>query len=610
MKESYKKDIASHLNPESCGGIREAAAEALTGADTGEVSSREIRQSELPTLLSEAEGHTESRVMASGKPSSRGRRPSACIETHRTGTGRSQSSTCCDGGGRRVEKTDGRKATMHDSGKSDGSIVSENLANDDLPLWQWAKEQGEKRGPTKRNPLQGGISRTQSRNHDMSSALERVRERAKTDKTAQFNNLFHLLTLERLERAYEGLKPKASAGVDGETWTAYKVKRDERLRNLLSRLHRGAYRAKPTRRVFIPKSDGRERPLGIAALEDKIVQSAVSEILNAIYEVDFRGFSCGFRPGRSPHQALDAWATVLKDQTVRWVLDLDIRSFFDELDHQWLLAFLQHRISDPRMLRLIGKWIKAGFVENGKWESTQKGSPQGAVISPLLANIYLHYVFDLWVDQWRKRQVEGKIWVVRYADDAVLAFEKQKDARRFLAQLKERMAKFNLQLHPDKTRSVRFGPFAEMDAKESGKKVETIDFLGFTHICGRSQSGKYLLMRHTIAKRQRAKLKEIRGELLARRHLPVPVQGAWLKQVVNGYFNYYAVPTNLRAIDGFRTEVIRAWRFALKRRSQRHRLPWTRMTVLSNRWIPRARIRHPWPWNRFHANTQGRSRVR
>jgi group II intron reverse transcriptase/maturase len=398
--------------------------------------------------------------------------------------------------------------------------------------------------------------------------------------------------------------------VDGEVWRDYNTQKDERLKNLHARLHRGAYRAKPSRRVFIPKPDGRQRPLGIAALEDKIVQSAAVEVLNAIYETDFLGFSYVFRPWRSPHRALDAWATALWTRKVSWVLDMDIRSYFDKVSHEWLMRLVQHRIADPRMLRLIEQWLRAGVLEEGQWKPTAEGTPQGATVSPLLANVYLHYVFDLWAEHWRKHHAGGQVSIVRYADDIVVGFEKEEDARAFLEQARERMEKFTLELHPEKTRLIQFGRFAREKRARQGRKPETFSFLGFTHICGRTRSGKYLLIRHTIAKRQRAKLREMRSELMARRHDPIPTQGAWLRQVARGYYNYYAVPTNSRALEQFRNELVKSWHFALRRRSQRTRMTWERMQVLSQRWIPRGRISQPWPWDRFAATTQGKSRVR
>lgn len=597
-------------NPESCAGIRKDAREALTGADAGQPLSREIKLSGSPTLLSEAEGNTPPSAKVSKAADPRGRRPCACVETSSMGTGMSPESVEGASQPRRAVKAKGRTTAMHASGKSDESIVSKNPANETLPLWAWAKEQAQKRDSAKRNPQEDGTSRTQSRTHDVSPILSRVREKAKQDRKTRFSSLFHHLSLYRLEQAFERLKPNAAPGVDGETWREYDRQKDARLKDLHARLHRGAYRAQPSRRVYIPKPDGKQRPLGIAALEDKIVQGAVVEVLNAIYEADFLGFSYGFRPGRSPHRALDAWATAVRTRRINWVLDLDIRSYFDTVSHEWLMRFLQHRIADPRMLRLIQKWLKAGVLEDGLWKATEEGTPQGSVVSPLLANVYLHYVLDLWVAHWRKHHANGEVCIVRYADDALIGFEKEQDARSFHEQLPQRMAKFHLELHPDKTRLVQFGRYAREKCARKGCKPGTIAFLGFTHICGRSRSGNFLLMRYTIAKRQRAKLRSIRDELMARRHEPVPAQGAWLRQVVRGYYNYHAVPTNSRAMEQFRCEVVKAWRFALRRRSQRSRITWERMRVLSQRWLPRGRVCHPWPWDRFAATTQGKSRVR
>ncbi|AKQ65511.1 Mobile element protein [Myxococcus hansupus] len=362
---------------------------------------------------------------------------------------------------------------------------------------------------------------------------------------------------------------------DGVTWEAYREGLEDNLQSLHGRLHRGAYRARPSRRVYIPKADGRQRPLGVAALEDKLVQRSLVKVMNAVYEEDFLGFSYGFRPGRSQHHALDALAVGLQRMKVSWVLDADIRGFLDAIDHGWMLKFLEHRIADKRVLRLIQKWLGAGVMEKGKWMQTEEGTPQGATISPLLANIYLHYVLDLWAQQWRKRWARGSIIIVRYADDFVVGFQFYSDAERFQVALRERLRKFSLELHPEKTRLLLFGRYAAKMREERGLgKPETFDFLGLTHICGRTRSGKFLLRRHTMRRRMRAKLREVKAELQRRRHLPIPEQGAWLRVVVRGYFAYHAVPTNIMALSSFRTQLAHLWHRALQRRSQRAGMNW------------------------------------
>lgn len=346
-------------------------------------------------------------------------------------------------------------------------------------------------------------------------------------------------------------------------------------------------------------------------MEDKIVQRAVVEVLNAVYETDFLGYSYGFRPGRSQHQALDALAVAILRRKVKWVLDADIRAYFDTIDHEWLVKFLEHRIADPRILRLIQKWLKAGVLENGQWKSMEEGTPQGATISPLLANVYLHYAFDLWIRQWRRRQACGEVIVVRYADDFIVGFQRESDATKFRDELKRRLEKFALELHPEKTRLLRFGRFAAEDRRAAGEgKPETFDFLGFTHICGKTRNGTFILVRWTSAKRMRARLKQIREALHRRRHLPIPVQGQWIESVLRGYYAYHAIPKNIGRLARFRSETIRYWLRALKQRSQRTRMNWARMKPLVERWIPPARVLHPPPNERFDARIQGKSRVR
>jgi RNA-directed DNA polymerase len=494
---------------------------------------------------------------------------------------------------------------MNGCGKSDGLVVPANPSNKAS-----AAEVGEERGSAKGNTA----SKTRPGHRaglGVTSALDRVREVARGDKDARFTALLHHVDIDRLRAAYRAIRPKAAPGVDGVTWEAYGQDLEVNPHDLHARVHSGGYRAKPSRRAYIPKADGRQRPLGIAALEDKIVQRAVVEVLNAIYEVDFRGFSYGFRPGRKPHDALDALAVGIERKNVNWVLDADVRDFFGQLDRAWLKKFLEHRIADKRVLRLIDKWLAAGVIEDGMWMQSEVGSPQGASVSPLLANVYLHYVFDLWVDWWRRRVAYGDVIVVRWADDFTVGFEYRQDAERFLSELHERFAKFGLELHPAKTRLIEFGRFAAENRRRRGQsKPETFDFLGFTHICGKTRTGRFGLRRFTISKRLRAKLGEVKTELMRRRHLSVPEQGTWLASVVRGHVVYYAVPGNSAAVNDFRDQVIRHWYRALRRRSQRTRLTWERMNRLANRWLPRIRIMHPWPSVRFAARTQGRSPVR
>ncbi len=434
------------------------------------------------------------------------------------------------------------------------------------------------------------------------SALGRIRQAAVKDKRQRFTSLMHhIYNLSMLREAYYGLKRDAAPGVDGETWRQYGVDLESNLEELSARLRRGAYRAKPVRRVFIAKDDGRLRPLGVTVLQDKIVERATVEVLNPIYETDFLGFSYGYRPGRGQHNALDALYTGLLTRKVNWVLDGDLSSFFDGLDHDWLVKFIEHRIADQRVVRLIRKWLNAGVLEEGRWRCSQEGTPQGGSASPLLANIYLHYVFDLWVQQWRKTKAKGDVIVVRWADDFVVGFEHQSDVERFHKELAERFANFKLKLHPEKTRVIEFGRYAVNNRARRGQgKPETFNFLGFTHICGKTRSkGMYTVHRRTISKRKRAKLREIKTELRRRMHQPVPELGQWLRSVVAGHNRYYGVPSNLQSLYSFRFTVGRYWYRSLRRRSQRTRLKWERMRRLINQWLPWPRLYHPYPLRRF-----------
>ena len=434
----------------------------------------------------------------------------------------------------------------------------------------------------------------------VSSKLGRVREVARKDKDARFTALLHHVTPELLERSFRSLKKDAAPGVDGVRWRDYERGAPVRLLSLWEQAQQGRYRAVPSRRVYIPKADGRQRPLGIASLEDKVLQRAVTEVLNAVYEADFRGFSYGFRPGRSQHDALDALSVGLSKQ-VNWVLDADIRGFFDHLDRGWLVKFLRHRIADERILRLVIKWLNAGVLEDGQLSDSGEGTPQGGSLSPLLANVYLHYVLDLWADWWRKTHARGNVIIIRFADDFVVGFQYQDDAEKFREELRGRLAKFSLELHPDKTRLIEFGPHAARLRKARGEgKPETFTFLGFRHIA-RMTRGRFWIQRTTDKKKMTAKLKSVKAELTRKRHLPVPEQGRWLASVIAGHQAYYAVPGNAKAVGAFRHRVIRHWRHALGRRSQKGRVNWERMLRYVDRYLPPTRTMHPWPDKRFAA---------
>jgi group II intron reverse transcriptase/maturase len=487
---------------------------------------------------------------------------------------------------------------MNEQGKSDRPAVPGKSPNN---AGQPAAEGMEGRGLAKGNLRQQNAPRTPSRD-GAPSALERVRQAARRDRKTQFTALLHhVYDPDALRAAYFGLKREAAPGVDGETWRHYGEALEGNLQDLSERLKRGAYRAKPVRRVYIPKADGRLRPLGVTALEDKLVQRATVEVLNAIYETDFLGFSYGFRPGRSQHNALDALYTGLLTRKVNWVLDVDIRGFFDTLDRGWLVQFVEHRIVDRRVVRLIQKWLNAGVLEDGKRMRVDEGTPQGGSASPLLANLYLHYAFDLWVQVWRRKQAHGDVIVVRFADDIVLGFEVKSDAARFWTELAERFGKFRLELHPEKTRLLEFGPYAAENRKRLGQgKPETFNFLGFTHICGKKRSnGRFTVLRQTIRKRLQAKLSEVKAELRRRMHDPVLEVGKWLRSVVGGHIRYYGVPMNGPALALFRFQVGRLWHRALSRRSQNGRVLWDRMRRLIDRWLPPARVCHPYPLRRL-----------
>jgi RNA-directed DNA polymerase len=486
---------------------------------------------------------------------------------------------------------------MNGPEKSDSVVVAMKPANKaGQPAAEWA----EPRTGTKGNAGRPHTRRTQSRG-SVSQGLDRVRNAAKQRKKERFTSLLHHVSVELLREAFLALKRRAAAGVDGVTWEDYEAGLESNLLDLHARVHSGGYRALPVRRRFIPKpGTDKQRPLGIAALEDKIVQRALVAVMNAIYEEDFLGYSYGFRPGRSQHDALDALSVAISGTPVNWILDADIRSFFDSVSQEWLLRFLGHRIGDERVLRLVHKWLKAGVLDDGEWSVSAEGTPQGAVISPLLANVYLHYVFDLWAKQWRGREASGNVIVVRYADDIVVGFEHEVDARSFWEAMRTRFEQFGLELHGEKTRLLEFGRNAAGRRQRRGLgKPETFTFLGFIFICGRSRRGAFLLHRKTRADRMRARLQEIKSTLRKHMHATIPEQGKWLKSVVTGYYGYHAVPTNVRALGRFRYHVMRLWLRTLRRRSQKDQMTWARLSEIAANWLPTPRILHPWPSERF-----------
>jgi group II intron reverse transcriptase/maturase len=497
---------------------------------------------------------------------------------------------------------------MDDRRKSDTAVVPEKSRN---AADASTADAVEGRAVAKGNSPERNVLRTQSR-AGTPSALERVRQAAQRDRKQRFTALLHhVYDIARLRAAYLALKREAAAGVDGETWHSYGQTLEANLQDLSDRLKRGAYRARPVRRVYIPKADGRQRPLGVPALEDKLVQRAVVEVLNAIYETDFLGFSYGFRPGRSPHHALDALSVGIETKKVNWLLDADIRSFFDTLDHGWLIRFIEHRVADRRVVRLIQKWLAAGVLEDGQRLVSEVGTVQGGSVSPLLANLYLHYVFDLWVQRWRTTQAHGDVVVVRFADDFVAGFKYRAEAAGFLAELRARFARFGLALHPDKTRLIEFGRFADQNRRARGDgKPETFNFLGFTHSCAKTRKGGFTVLRQTVRTRWQTKLRAVQTELRRRLHQPVPEQGAYLRTVVLGHNRYYGVPMNGPKLNAFRETMVQLWWRILRRRSQGNHLTWRRMRAYAARWLPTPRICHPYPRVRFAVTTQGKSRMR
>jgi RNA-directed DNA polymerase len=600
MKESYGEGVAPHTGPESCAIDRKVNGEALTGVRTGQPLSGEIILSGTPTLLSEAEGETGSGAMR--KPFS-GPAPSETLCTCGNsihGNREIPQVPYPDGGCGRTGKATSRTPVMNACGKSDVCIVPGMPSNNDRE--HLSAEMVEGRRTTKGNTMHKATPRTQSR-ISVSPGLQRVRTAAMKDKDARFTSLLHHVTVQELRESYLALKPQAAPGVDGVTWFEYKADLDQRLTDLHARVQSGRYRALPSRRVYIPKPDGCKRPLGIAALEDKIVQHAVGKVISVIFEQDFLGFSYGFRQGRGQHDALDALYVGLTRKKVNWVLDADIKGFFDAISHEWMQRFVEHRIADPRIIRLVRKWLRAGVSEGGQWSKTQEGTPQGAVISPLLANIYLHYVLDQWVNHWRKTKANGDVIIVRYADDFVMGFQHRHEADGFLTALKQRLEKFSLALHPDKTRLIEFGRFAAENRRNKGKgKPETFDFLGFKHICTVTRKrGWFHIHRKTMKKRLRAALARVKAEIRVRMHEPIGKTGTWLCRVISGYYRYHAISGNLPAMNTFRTELTRCWFKALRRRGQKHRINWERFGPIVKLWIPVPTVMHPYPNERFYA---------
>lgn len=485
---------------------------------------------------------------------------------------------------------------MNGHGKSDGSIVPKKPANKADEAAEWV----EGRDLTKGSSSEQTTRRTQSR-ESVSNALGRTRQVSKKEKRTSFTSLFHhICSPEALLTAYYGLKRSAAPGVDGQTWDAYGTNLEANLLDLSNRLKRGAYRPKPVRRVFIPKADGSTRPIGVTTIEDKVVQSATVAVLNAVYEPLFAGFSYGFRPGRGQHHALDAAHVAITKRRVNWVLDADIRSFFDTINHECLTRFIERKIRDPRVVRLVQKWLKAGILSEEGRIKTGEGAPQGGSVSPVLANIYLHYVYDCWAAKWRKEKAKGDAVFVGYADDTVAGFQYYREARGFLAELRSNLRTVGLELHPEKTRILEFGKFASKSRLERGKrKPETFEFLGFTHICGKDRRGVYQLLRRTSRKRMTRKLQELKAQLRERMHHQIPEVGKWLHTVVRGHNQYFGVPFNLRSLRAFRNRLIRFWYMTLRRRSQKSTLTWDKMYKLAKRWLPLPKITHPFPDKRL-----------
>lgn len=612
MKVPYFEGLAPHKGPESCAGSREAVGEALTGEHTGQPLSGEIATSERRRSPLMRKATAERALCASPHLRSALSETLCMCGSLLCGNWEILSSSCENGSQERLGKRN-RNPCVYDGKRSDASIVPEKLLNNDADS-KASAETAEGRGALMRNTIQPATPGTQRPTKAItvtrtgwkgaSAGLQRVRKVAARDKRCRFTALLHHVSVDLLRTSYYALKKEAAAGVDGVSWGEYQQEDfEKKLHRLYDRIHKGTYRALPSRRVYIPKSDGKVRPLGIAAIEDKIVQYAVATVLSAIYEVDFKGFSYGFRPKVGCHDALDALYVGIETKKVNWILDADIQSFFDSISHEWMLRFLEHRIADKRIIALVSKWLRAGISEGGKLSKMSAGTPQGAVISPLLANIFLHYVLDLWVDAWRKTKAMGDVIIVRYADDSVIGFQHKHEAENFLTLLGERLQKFSLALHPEKTRLIEFGRYAAASRRGRGEgKPESFDFLGFTHICSVTRKRKWFkILRITAKKRFRAKLASLKVALKIRMHEPVEDTGKWLQRAIRGYYQYFAVPDNTMTLSSFKLALKRIWLRTLRRRGQRKPMTWEVFNTFANKWIPDPTPLHPYPSVRFAA---------
>lgn len=511
-------------------------------------------------------------------------------------------------GGDRSEG-ESRTTSVGSPEESDGGIVPGKEANKAAAT---AAESLEERPPAKRNPQREAAVRPQRR-EAVSIRLERVRQRAEAEPKARFHNLFSLLTVDLLRESFYQLKRQASPGLDKVKWSTYEKNMEANLQDLEDKLHQDRYRATPVRRKYIAKPDGRKRPIGVTTVEDKIVQQAVATLLGAVHEPSFCGFSYGARPGRSAHDALDAVMVALWEQPVGWVLDADIQGFFDQIPHAELLRVLEMRIGDRRLLRLITKWLRVGWVEDGKRHPGKRGTPQGGVISPMLGNIYLDHVLDKWFGAWRRRECQGTAFIVRYVDDVVLGFQYRHEAELALECLRKRLAEWGLTLHPEKTRLIEFGRYASRNRRDRGEgKPESFTFLGVTHSCGKNRKGGFKIRRQTSRRSLAKVLHRIRDQLRWRLHDGLHETGRWLTSVVRGHFQYFAFPDNWQALDSFRNAVRILWFRAIRRRSHkaRQRWNWRRFHPLGERYLPHPKLCHPWPSVRFDARTRRRSRMR